>query len=889
MVKTIESPKTDAQLKQELGRIADVLRGKGTKPTPFPTKLETTEDFLKINALNAHKFDPTGHSLEDLPKESAFKNAGVKYYKKVRSYLSFKINKAPDKKRKLALKAEQELKKQCGERPLDESLFGGDVEARDAAMRKVLWDDENKKVLLKCKAFTNLGGCSGFWKKRYDEQEAAKVLAAEVVEALRRSTRVRRPTKHYDPAAAAKQTGASPEDGSYPHLGVEEDEPVCSIILGEGGEEALKALGLDWVCGAWQSETALDMKLRGLMEQLSRILTIGAVTTKVHCDQALAALERELDKRLAVWYASLGAAPVAPLGASNHGDASSGPAACVGAAAADGAAVRGRAAPRFATRMARDRAASALGDDAKPPPMHVLVDAARERRLDLVRLVLDANENVRTGAARFAGDASDASAASLDADRLTRVARRASPGLKDKHAICDALDGLSLRDTQFGLLGLTLLRAGFVAFDPTTGKAVDGEPIRRMRERVAGLATGEKGRGAKFHLHHVVLVSVQLAFANKLLDFKRMRLSLFQCVFGRYLLALWAWLNGLTMTDFQDMRVPLKMVAAEVDKREFPNLSAWVAKEFPGGVKFDTAADILAVHQNANTAFAAAKMALYQEAEATYKDGAADIVSTLLTAGAEASSSVVTRGSAPAMDIGDAPPLSAGALRTFALSADAAAAGLSVPQGGDGGVARKALASFCTAAFESPEDGTALARVDAALAAGGSSGLAAATRIAADVAPRVDLDLFLAVAIYAPPPPEMTLRCKIRFHTPTVDGWNGWSHIDDFFAVIAALRFHGRSDLRSVPAWVLESPTCRAFETSGRQILAGMTLAEFTAASSLVNVFAKEADCEGVKYGTYTIFCGSDYQLGARGRAPVDKCACIVEAVKAYMASRAGA
>ena len=95
MVKTIESPKTDAQWKQELGRIADVLRGKGTKPTPFPTKLETTEDFLKINALNAHKFDPTGHSLEDLPKESAFKNAGVKYYKKVRGYLSFMIQNAP--------------------------------------------------------------------------------------------------------------------------------------------------------------------------------------------------------------------------------------------------------------------------------------------------------------------------------------------------------------------------------------------------------------------------------------------------------------------------------------------------------------------------------------------------------------------------------------------------------------------------------------------------------------------------------------------------------------------------------------------------------------------------------------------------------------------------
>ena len=67
-----------------------------------------------------------------------------------------------------------------------------------------------------------------------------------------------------------------------------------------------------------------------------------------------------------------------------------------------------------------------------------------------------------------------------------------------------------------------------------------------------------------------------------------------------------------------------------------------------------------------------------------------------------------------------------------------------------------------------------------------------------------------------------------------------------------------------------------------------MTLKEFTAPSSIRAVFDKE-ECEGVKYGTYTIFCGCDYQLRVRGRAPVDKCACLVEAVKAYMASRAAA
>ena len=67
-----------------------------------------------------------------------------------------------------------------------------------------------------------------------------------------------------------------------------------------------------------------------------------------------------------------------------------------------------------------------------------------------------------------------------------------------------------------------------------------------------------------------------------------------------------------------------------------------------------------------------------------------------------------------------------------------------------------------------------------------------------------------------------------------------------------------------------------------------MGLEEFTSPSSICRVFDKE-ECEGVKYGTYTIFCGCDYQFRVRGRAPVDKCACLVEAVKEYMASKAAA
>ena len=124
----------------------------------------------------------------------------------------------------------------------------------------------------------------------------------------------------------------------------------------------------------------------------------------------------------------------------------------------------------------------------------------------------------------------------------------------------------------------------------------------------------------------------------------------------------------------------------------------------------------------------------------------------------------------------------------------------------------------------------------------------------------------------------------MRSHTPGVDGWLDWRAIDDLYAVYAALRSH--SSWSSLPAWVESSSTCRAFEAGGQQIFAGMHLEDFTDPSSIIAVF--DYECQGYKYGTYTIFCGSDYQIAVPDQPLVDKSACIVEAVKAHMASRAG-
>ena len=126
--------------------------------------------------------------------------------------------------------------------------------------------------------------------------------------------------------------------------------------------------------------------------------------------------------------------------------------------------------------------------------MDVLLAAAQQHGLALDGFLLEVYEGTLAGEARFADDAPDASAAARGADFLTRRARCVSPNLDNAHAIRDDFNGLPLGDTPFGRLALVLLRLRLVTFDAATGKAVPGEHIRRMRERVAGLPVGEKGR-----------------------------------------------------------------------------------------------------------------------------------------------------------------------------------------------------------------------------------------------------------------------------------------------------------------------------------------------------------------------------------------------------------
>ena len=417
-----KAPKNEKEWEAEAERIEATLRQNGTVTTELPKKFTKPEDFLKVNGTNMLDVDLTGYSLEDLPKQAAFKKAKIDYAAKVHGYLTFMINNKPNKKRKADLKAEKEEKRLRGERPLDESLFDGDVEAREAAMKEALWNDDKKEVTMPLGRFQKLGGCRTFWKKLYDRQEAAKVEQKRVAGQLWQRLRETRAVLRLDPAADDKRTGAPSGSSAYPKFGVEEDETFIDIVVKEL-RDLCGALGVDWVCEAWQNETCLELKLRGLMDQLSRILTIGAVTTQVHVEQALAALHRALRKALAAWYATLPKARVPALGeATNRGDASS-PAACAAAPAGGDADVRVDAATRAAAQTARGGAASALGGDAELPPMDVLLAAAQQHGLALDGFLLEVYEGTLAGEARFADDAPDASAAARGADFLTRRAR----------------------------------------------------------------------------------------------------------------------------------------------------------------------------------------------------------------------------------------------------------------------------------------------------------------------------------------------------------------------------------------------------------------------------------------------------------------------------------
>ena len=96
-------------------RIEGALRQKGTPTAPVPTELTKPEHFLKFDATNMRRFDPTGYKPEDLPPQTAFQKAGMAYFTRVHGYLSFKIKNAPNKKRQLDNEEEKAKRLKSGD------------------------------------------------------------------------------------------------------------------------------------------------------------------------------------------------------------------------------------------------------------------------------------------------------------------------------------------------------------------------------------------------------------------------------------------------------------------------------------------------------------------------------------------------------------------------------------------------------------------------------------------------------------------------------------------------------------------------------------------------------------------------------------------------------
>ena len=74
-------------------------------------------------------------------------------------------------------------------------------------------------------------------------------------------------------------------DGVGSHFWVCNDprfDYVIGLLLAKMTHGGLVALGTAWIMIAWKPELSLEMKLRGLLETLSRCLTVAAETTRVH-------------------------------------------------------------------------------------------------------------------------------------------------------------------------------------------------------------------------------------------------------------------------------------------------------------------------------------------------------------------------------------------------------------------------------------------------------------------------------------------------------------------------------------------------------------------------------------------------------------------------------
>ena len=57
---------------------------------------------------------------------------------------------------------------------------------------------------------------------------------------------------------------------------------VIGLLVAKMTRGGLVALGTAWIMIAWKPELSLEMKLRGLLDTLSRCLTVAAETTRLH-------------------------------------------------------------------------------------------------------------------------------------------------------------------------------------------------------------------------------------------------------------------------------------------------------------------------------------------------------------------------------------------------------------------------------------------------------------------------------------------------------------------------------------------------------------------------------------------------------------------------------
>jgi len=245
--------------------------------------------FTRMDASNVDDVPLTGLSQEDLAVICKGDGGRGTNRTAVQMYLRDRLARAAQPDETDAKEAKRAKLREDGE--LDLEFPDDDDAAREAKWREALVDPASFELNMGRDDFLERtgGGGRAFWDQLRRERQDAMVADAKARDEVRSSQRDSTPTDFYHPDDYKNEHDGqvpfgnpSGVRGDYWGWGDARCEAIFEVLLEKMSKEEWALFGTEFIEIAWTDDMSREMKLRGLLDTLSRCLTVAAETTRQH-------------------------------------------------------------------------------------------------------------------------------------------------------------------------------------------------------------------------------------------------------------------------------------------------------------------------------------------------------------------------------------------------------------------------------------------------------------------------------------------------------------------------------------------------------------------------------------------------------------------------------